>query len=155
MSRKSITSSCLIAALRRSTFGCVLTDDPTTNRFRIPNGTTIPPRGLLAFNQNQLGFRLDAAGESLFLIHSNLTRVLDAVRFGPQENGIASGRYPDGSPAFRPLSNPTPGAENEMFRITGSDQEICTIQFRKQRDEFSNCTPLATRLTCRVSIRTA
>lgn len=98
--------------------GCVLTDDPTTNRFRIPNGTTIPPRGLLAFNQNQLGFRLDAAGESLFLIHSNLTRVLDAVRFGPQENGIASGRYPDGSPAFRPLSNPTPGAENEMFRIS-------------------------------------
>ena len=39
--------------------GCVITDDPATNRFRIPNGISISPRGLIAFDQNQLGFRLN------------------------------------------------------------------------------------------------
>jgi len=97
--------------------GCFLTDDPSTNRFRIPNGTIIPSRGLLAFDQNQLGYRLDATGETLFLVHSNGTRVLDAVRFGPQENGVASGRSPDGSPDIRRLSELTPGSENAPFRL--------------------------------------
>jgi hypothetical protein len=97
--------------------GCVITDDPATNRYRIPNGTIISARGLLAFDQNQLGFRLNAAGEMLFLISSNGTRVVDAVSFDAQENGVASGRYPDGASEARPLSRPTPGAENETFRI--------------------------------------
>lgn len=92
--------------------GCYLTDDPTTNRFRIPNGTTIPARGFLAFTQTQLGFALSAQGESVYLISSDDTRVVDALRFGDQENGVAFGRYPDGAPGFRRLTAPTLAAAN-------------------------------------------
>ncbi|HVY69813.1 MAG TPA: lamin tail domain-containing protein, partial [Verrucomicrobiae bacterium] len=70
--------------------GCYLTDDASTNKFRIAAGTTIPARGFLAFDQNQLGFSLDAKGESLFLVNSNATRVIDALSFEAQENGVAS-----------------------------------------------------------------
>lgn len=98
--------------------GCILTDDPATNRYVIPPGTVITPRGLLAFDQHQLGFALAATGESLFLYSPDQTRVLDAVRFGGQENGVASGRYPDGAPEWRRLTRPTPGAENEPFRLS-------------------------------------
>jgi hypothetical protein len=72
--------------------GCYLSDSPVTNRFRIPDGTILPKRGFLSFDQNQLGFRLNAAGESLYLVSSNATRVIDAVRYHDQENGVASGR---------------------------------------------------------------
>ena len=33
---------------------CVLTDDPTTNRFVIPAGTILPPGGFLVFDELQL-----------------------------------------------------------------------------------------------------
>ncbi|MHC1768021.1 MAG: lamin tail domain-containing protein [Verrucomicrobiia bacterium] len=99
--------------------GCVLTDDPVADRFRIPDGTVLAPGGFLAFDQNQLGFRLNAAGETVFLINASLTRVIDAVRFGPQENGVASGRYPDGTAEFRPLTRATPGGANDVYRISG------------------------------------
>ncbi|MFN0068624.1 MAG: lamin tail domain-containing protein [Limisphaerales bacterium] len=98
--------------------GCVLTDDPSTNRFRIANGTTIGPRSFLSFGQGQLGFRLSAAGETIFLLSSNLTRVLDAVNFDAQENGVALGHYPDGTPEWRRLQGPTPAAENAPFRVS-------------------------------------
>ncbi len=96
--------------------GCWLSDTPATNRFRIPNDTTLPARGVVAFDSDQLGFRLNAAGETLYLVNSNATAVLDAVRFDPQENGVASGRYPDGDPTIRRLSRPTPGTVNAPWR---------------------------------------
>lgn len=96
--------------------GCVITDDPTTNRFRIPAGTVITPRGHLAFTELQLGFRLSAAGETVFLYNPAGTRVIDAVRFGPQENGVSLGRTPDGSPGWRRLLAPTAGSENARWR---------------------------------------
>ncbi|MHB9005888.1 MAG: lamin tail domain-containing protein [Limisphaerales bacterium] len=98
--------------------GYYLTDDPTTNRFQIPAGTIITPRGFVSFDQNELGFALNAAGESLYLrgVDSDGQGVvLDAVRFDGQENGVATGRYPDGAPEFRRLTRPTPSAENEPF----------------------------------------
>ncbi|MGE3310063.1 MAG: lamin tail domain-containing protein, partial [Limisphaerales bacterium] len=98
--------------------GCILTDDPTIHRFRIPEGTRIAPRGFLEFNEDQLGFRLDAAGESVFLIDADATRVLDAVRFGPQENGVSSGRYPDGTPEWRRLASITAGSANPPFLVS-------------------------------------
>lgn len=106
---------------------CVLTDDPQTNRFRIPDGTVITPRGFVAFDQHQLGFALSAAGESILLLNPDGTRVVDAVRFGPQENGVASGRYPDGTPELRRLTRPTPAAENEPF--LASDVVINEIMY--------------------------
>ncbi len=97
--------------------GCWLSDDPATNRFQIPAGTTIPARGFRSFDANQLGFRLNAAGESVFFRDPQLTRVLDAVQFGAQENGVAYGRSPDGAPTFRRLRQPTPGAANAPWRL--------------------------------------
>ncbi|HXG47675.1 MAG TPA: lamin tail domain-containing protein, partial [Methylomirabilota bacterium] len=92
--------------------GCVLTDDPATNKFVIPANTVIPARGFLAFDQTQLGFALSSAGETLYLFATNRLRVIDAVRFGGQANGVATGRFPDGAPAFHELATPTPGSNN-------------------------------------------
>ncbi|MBM3881392.1 MAG: hypothetical protein FJ387_16980, partial [Verrucomicrobia bacterium] len=97
---------------------CVLTDDPGTNRFRIPAGTVLTPRGFVAFDEVQLGFRLNAAGETIYLFDPSRTRVVDAVRFGAQENGVASGRSPDGTPETRRLGWPTPAAENAPWRVS-------------------------------------
>ncbi|MCC6231712.1 MAG: lamin tail domain-containing protein, partial [Verrucomicrobiales bacterium] len=113
--------------------GWFLTDEPATNRFRIPDGTVITPRGFLAFTETQLGFRLDAAGESIFLVHSNRARVVDAVRFGPQENGVSTGRYPDGAPEWRRLRSVTPAAENASFRV--SEVVINEILFSPVSDD--------------------
>ncbi|MFM7099805.1 MAG: lamin tail domain-containing protein, partial [Verrucomicrobiota bacterium] len=96
--------------------GLVLTDDPSTNKFRFPAGTTLAARSHRALNQNELGFRLEAAGESIYLIDPAGNRVLDAFRFGPQENGVSTGRQPDGSAEFRRLAGPTPGAANATWR---------------------------------------
>ena len=97
--------------------GCWLTDSPTTNRFRIPDNTSIPARGFLVFYQTELGFALDAEGETIYFLDPDATRVLDAVRFGGQENGVASGRSPDGAPAIQRLFLPTPGSANAPRRL--------------------------------------
>jgi hypothetical protein len=118
--------------------GCWLTDDPATNRFRIPDGTTLPARGFVAFDQTQLGFALDSAGETIYLLDPGATRVLDAVRFGGQENGVASGRSPDGATTIRRLAAPTPGAANAPWRV--EDVVINEIMFHpiseQDDDEF-------------------
>jgi hypothetical protein len=97
--------------------GCWLTDDPTTNRFRIPNGTMLRARSYVAFTESQLGFALSAAGETVHFLNSDASRVLDALRFGPQENGVAWGRNPNGAASFRRLQDPTPGAPNAPRRL--------------------------------------
>ena len=97
--------------------GYVLTDDISTNKFRFPGNTTIAARGFLALDENRLGFRLNAAGETLHLVSPDGRRVLDAVKFGGQENGVAFGRTADGAPEFRRLTTPTPGAANAALRL--------------------------------------
>jgi hypothetical protein len=96
--------------------GCILTDNASTNRFVIPSGTRLAPRRQVAFDQDQLGFALSSAGETVYLIQPDGRRVLDAVRFGPQENGVSLGRQPDGSPVVRRLEQPTPGVANASWR---------------------------------------
>jgi regulation of enolase protein 1 (concanavalin A-like superfamily) len=92
--------------------GVFLSDSPFTNRFRIPNGTILPARGFLTFDETALGFALSAAGETVYLTAPDDSRVIDAVRFGGQAMGVSYGRSPDGSPNFRSLAQPTPGASN-------------------------------------------
>jgi hypothetical protein len=92
--------------------GAWLTDDPATNKFRLPSPTVIPARGFVSFTQTELGFSLRSAGERILLVNSNQTRVIDAVRFDGQANGISSGRYPDRAPAYQELAQPTPGLLN-------------------------------------------
>ena len=47
--------------------GCILTDDPATNKFVVPPGTTIPARGFVVYTQTTLNFALNAAGETIYL----------------------------------------------------------------------------------------
>ncbi|HWQ92362.1 MAG TPA: lamin tail domain-containing protein, partial [Clostridia bacterium] len=97
--------------------GCVLTDDPATNKFLIPNDTVIPARGFLSFNELSLGFALSAQGETIYFLSADLTRCLDAVRFGGQENAVSSGRVPDGARDFYRLASTTPGTNNAPIRL--------------------------------------
>jgi hypothetical protein len=92
--------------------GAWLTDDPATNKYRIPSPLTLPAGGFVSFTQGQLGFSLSAAGQRIFLVNAAQTRVIDAVAFEAQANGVASGRYPDGAKGFRPLAQPSPGIAN-------------------------------------------
>jgi hypothetical protein len=96
--------------------GCVLTDDPATNKFIVPPGTTIAARGFVSFDSLQLGFALAADGEAVFLKYPDGNRVADAVRFDEQENGVSLGRWPDGAREFRRLATPTAGAANTSPR---------------------------------------
>jgi hypothetical protein len=92
--------------------GCFLTDDPDTNKFRIVDGTTMTVGGFVAFTQAQFGFALDPTGGRIFLVNSNLTRVIDAIRYGPQAANVSYGRSPDGSILWSELTNHTPGTTN-------------------------------------------
>ena len=92
--------------------GAWLSDKADTNRFQIPGGTVLPPGGFLTYDETELGFALAAAGEAVFLVNPDDTRVIDAIHYDAQANGISMGRYPDGAPEFRLLATPTPGDPN-------------------------------------------
>ena len=97
--------------------GCILTDDPTTNKFVIPGGTVIGPGGFISFDQSQFGFVLNGAGETLYFLQADGSRVLDAVQFGGQADGVSFGRWPDGANDFYALSTNTPGANNSSIHV--------------------------------------
>lgn len=97
--------------------GYVLTDDSKTNKFVFPANSAIPPGGFLVVRQDVLNFALSAAGETLYFKNPAGTRVLDAVRFGGQENGVSTGRIPDGGSEFYRQQNRTPGAANSAVRV--------------------------------------
>ena len=98
--------------------GCILTDDPNTNKFVLPPGTILLPNGFVFYTETQLNFALSAAGETLYFKNAALTRILDAVRFEGQENGVATGRYPDGGDQFYRLAANTPGATNAPILVS-------------------------------------
>lgn len=98
--------------------GLVLTDDAETNKFILPPNTVIPAAGFVTFDQLQLGFALSAEGETVYLVNPAANRVIDAVDFGPQENGVAYGRYPDGARGFHRLAAPTKNDANKPLLIS-------------------------------------
>jgi regulation of enolase protein 1 (concanavalin A-like superfamily) len=95
--------------------GCILTDDSTTNKFVIPAGTVIGPAGFISFTH--FNFTLNGAGETLYFIKPDGSRILDAVQFGPQANGVSFGRWPDGANDFYAFTTNTPGAGNSPILI--------------------------------------
>jgi hypothetical protein len=97
--------------------GCILTDDPTTNKFVIPGGTVIGPGGFVSFTQTQFGFVLNGAGEMLYFVQADNSRILDAVQFGGQADGVSFGRWPDGANDFYAFATNTPGTNNGSIRI--------------------------------------
>jgi len=98
--------------------GCILTDDATTNKFVIPSGTIIPARGFVFYSETNMNFVLNAEGESIFFIKPDGSRILDAVQFAAQQNGVAMGRWPDGANDFYRLQAKTPGAPNAPILIS-------------------------------------
>jgi hypothetical protein len=97
--------------------GGILTDDPTTNKFVIPAGTVIGPAGFVAFPQSQFNFMLNGAGETLYFIKPDGSRILDAVPFGAQADGVSYGRWPDGANDFYAFTSRTPGTNNSAILI--------------------------------------
>src|SRR5437870_3886894 len=74
--------------------------------------TTLPPRGFLTWDQNQLGFELFAGGETIFLWNSNQTRVIDVIDFRGSSNNVSQGRWPDGGPNIYAMSANSRGLPN-------------------------------------------
>ena len=101
--------------------GCILTDDPKTNKFVIPPGTIIPARGFVCYSETNMNFRLDSVGETIYFKNPDASRYLDAVAFGGQENGVATGRWPDGANDWYRLSAKTPGTQQRA----DSPQRYC------------------------------
>ena len=98
--------------------GCILTDNAATNKFVIPSGTIIPPRGFVFYSETNMNFALNALGETIFFIKPDGSRILDAVQFATQQNGVAMGRWPDGANDFYRLQAKTPGAPNAPILIS-------------------------------------
>jgi len=96
--------------------GCTLSDkaDPSKSKYTIPPATSLPPGGFIAFSETITGIHLSSSGEEIFLRSSDGLRVVDAVRFGAQNNGISTGRYPDGSDAFHRLAANSFAASNAI-----------------------------------------
>jgi len=96
--------------------GWSLSDAANTNKFIIPSNTVLAPRGFVVFTESQLGFALSASGEDIFLREST-GRVVDAVRFEAQANGVSTGRFPDGADNFHELLSKAPGTTNSPLLI--------------------------------------
>jgi hypothetical protein len=129
-----------------STANMYLSDDPEVpNKWALPL-TTIPAGGWISYDEmtgfhNPLtsGFGMSMFGEQLVLSYlpgNGQDRILDAVRYDAQQNGITTGRYPDGADEFHELKTPTRNAANAailhreivinelMFNpISGNDDE--------------------------------
>lgn len=97
--------------------GCTLSDKVNTNRYTFPTNTTLAARGFLKLDETQLGFALSAAGGKIIFRNAAGTRVLDAVNYDGQENGVATGRFPDGGDQWYRLAAITGGAANAAIRL--------------------------------------
>lgn len=95
--------------------GVWLSDRPDENRYAIPTNTFLAPGEFIYFDENELPFAFAAAGEAVFVVVPDDTRVLDAIIYDAQLNGIPMGRVPDGGPEFTLLAEPTPGAPNSAM----------------------------------------
>jgi hypothetical protein len=112
--------------------GWFLTDDLSRPaQWRIPNGTSIAPKGFLLVwadgqtNDNgfdadlHAGFKLDRGGDAIGLADP-VGRLVDGVGFGAQAADISQGRFPDGAALpFVFMSSPTPRAPNQWVGLTG------------------------------------
>lgn len=98
--------------------GCHLTDDADEMGYIFPEGSVIEAKGFVALDQNELGFALSSGGEAIALRAPNSGRVIDALRFPGQANGIALGRFPDGSPLWSRLDSFTFASSNSPKRLS-------------------------------------
>ncbi|MGC8888187.1 MAG: lamin tail domain-containing protein [Verrucomicrobiia bacterium] len=98
--------------------GCILTDDPSTNKFIIPSNTIIRAYSFVKFDAAQLGFSLNPQGGKVILKNPSNTRVIDSLRYDGLEPGVPIGRFPDGAREFSRLKYDTPNTNNAPILIS-------------------------------------
>lgn len=119
--------------------------------YRIPQSnaakTTVPAGGYLilwadgepAEGPNHLPFKLNNGGEAVFLgtFSNGSVSVVSQVVFPKLERDVSYGRYPNGTGAYRLLSDPTPGAANLPIRVIPGVliNEIMAVNNGPDRDE--------------------
>jgi hypothetical protein len=115
-----------ISATSANIGGWYLSDSRTLlNKFRIPDGTTIPANGFIVFYENQFNpfpggsgsFSLSSVhGDEIYLSAATgnaLTGYRAVVEFGPAERGVSLGRFTTSQgAAFVALSSRTFGEDN-------------------------------------------
>ncbi len=100
---------------------CVLKHgSPASSGYVFPAGAVLPARGFLALDETALGFLINGNGDTLWLCAPDSMGlsgvVLDVLRFGNQEVGVAYGRSPDGAALWSRLEAPTPATANTPRR---------------------------------------
>ena len=110
-----------------------LTDDLSStgfNQFSFPALNYLGAGGFLTLfadggsGPGHLPFGLHALGETLRLYQSSGTIILDEVSWGVSEEGVSSGRLPDGSANFAPLDFPSPGESNSVNPAADGDGDL-------------------------------
>ncbi len=95
--------------------GCLLSDArDTLGQFTIPAGTSITARGVLRFQESQLGFALDSQGDAVYLTDPAGTRILDAVFLPAAATDVPFSRKRSDAP-LRALSEPGVVINEIMF----------------------------------------
>ncbi len=110
--------------------GWYLTDDfRNPNKYRIPDGTTIPANGYRVFYQSNSfgtgvnGFALSSHGDEVYVFSAdaggNLTGWVHGYSFGPQADGVTFGRHLTslGEDRFVAQTTPTLGAANSGPKV--------------------------------------
>ncbi|RME91515.1 MAG: hypothetical protein D6766_11795, partial [Verrucomicrobia bacterium] len=111
--------------------GWFLSDDPHMPKYRLPEGSVIPPGGFLVVTADQFHpgtgqpweFGLDDRGDDAFLFSADadgrLTGRVHGLRFGASPPGLTYGRWLDaaGRESSIPLDHPTLGGPNATPRI--------------------------------------
>jgi len=93
--------------------------DDASKKYKLPAGTSIPARGFLILNCNDLGvgldtnFKLSSTGETVYL-ENGVGTLVEKVEFPALDNGQSYARIPDGSPALLISGNATKGMSNGM-----------------------------------------
>jgi len=91
--------------------------DDETNKYVLPNGTSIGAKGFLVLLCNDLGtglntnFKLSSDGETLFLENKN-GELLDMVEYPALQDGQSYGRFADGTDNWLISGSTTQGAAN-------------------------------------------
>lgn len=97
--------------------GCMLSDEAGVVTFVVPSGVVVAPGGWVSWSGTELGFGLKSTGDTVYFRApaggvAGVSRVVEAVRFGPQLPGTTYGRYPDGARELTVLRSGSPGAAN-------------------------------------------
>jgi len=105
--------------------GMYITDDPLdVNPWLIPSSDTpstiIPPKGFLLLwcdkdpeqGATHVNIKLSASGESVILLDTDKSTLIDSVHFGAIETDVSLGREPDGAPNWVLFETPSPGSTN-------------------------------------------